>query len=112
MEESFEAGRVLVEDKPYKVDLIIHFTGEIRPPQSPSGEHVAPFVPLREQLLNAPPNRGLAVMVAAPLYVESIVRNLQSVVKGQASTEHIRFAKTIAEAEEIIKKERAVRGDG
>jgi hypothetical protein len=110
MEESFEAGRALVEDKPYEVDFIIHFTGEIRPPASPTGEHIAPFIPLRDQLMNAPQNRGLTVLVAAPLYVESIVRQLQSVVKGQIDTSHFRFAKTISEAEQLIKEARAARG--
>jgi hypothetical protein len=50
--------------------------------------------------------------VAAPLYIESIVRNLQSVVKEQANTDHIKFADTLDEALAMIEKARLARDEG
>ena len=68
-------------------------------------------MPLRERLLDVPPNRGLMILVAAPLYVESIVRNLQSVVKQQVATDHIKFAGSLDEALAMIEKARQARDE-
>ena len=111
MEETFDTANALAGGKPYKVDLIVQFTGDRKPPQNPSGERIAPFVPLRERLLDVPPNRGLMILVAAPLYVESIVRNLQSVVKEQVNTDHIKFADSLDDALEMIEKARLARDE-
>ena len=111
MENTFDTANALAGGKPYTVDLIVQFTGDLKPPKSPTGEYVAPFVPLRERLLDVPPNRGLMILVAAPLYVESIVRNLQSVVKEQANTDHIKFTDTLDEALAMIDKARQARDE-
>ena len=111
MEDTFDTANALAGGKPYKVDLIVEFTGDLKPPQNPTGEHIAPFVPLRERLLDVPPNRGLMILVSAPLYVESIVRNLQSVVKEQVNTDHIKFADSLDEALAMIEKARQARDE-
>ncbi len=111
LDEATQIARALTGGKPYTVDLIYYFTGDVRLPRSPEAEPIAPWVRLREHLLNAPDNRGLVIIVAAPLYIESIVRNLQSVVKGQTSTDHIRFAETLIEADAMIEKARAGRDE-
>jgi hypothetical protein len=109
MEATFEQGRAMIASKPYIVDLIVYFSSDVRPPHSASGEHVAPWVILRDQVLNSPSNRGIVVVVAAPLYVESVVRNLKAVMKDQLPTDYIRFAETLDEAEALIGQARAAR---
>lgn len=106
-EEFGELGdelRATIDSKPHKVNMLFRFDGNLTlpKPSTQTAEWVPPWMPIREQMLNEPKNRGLAIVVAAPLFMESIMATVKSQVKGQMTIDHIKFVKTLEEADRLI----------
>jgi hypothetical protein len=95
-------ARAMIESKAHRVDMIFQFGKDVKVPKVSDEEHIAPWVPLRDEMLQSPANRGLVVLVGAPLHIESITRTLKSVVKDHQDTSYIKFADTMSEAERIL----------
>jgi hypothetical protein len=108
-----QTAQGLTKGKPYHVDMIFHLGDDLKMPKPQPGEqHVAAWVPMRDMLLSAPENRGVAVIVAAPLFVESTVRSLKAILKDDSLADSLKFAETLDEARAIIQKERLARDEG
>jgi hypothetical protein len=110
--ESTQTAQGLTKGKPYHVDMIFHLGDDLKMPKPQPGEqHVAAWVPMRDMLLTAPENQGVAVIVAAPLFVESTVRSLKAILKDDRLAESLKFAETFDEALAIIQKARMARDE-
>ena len=105
-----QRAQAMTVDKAHKVDLVYNLGDDLTLPKGDEA-HAAPWLPMRDVLLQTPPNRGLVVLIAAPLFIESIVKNLQSAVKDQRPTKNIRFAETMREARQALNEARTARGD-
>jgi hypothetical protein len=111
--ETTQSAQGLTKGKPYDVDIIFHLGDDLKMPKPQPGEqHVAAWVPMRDMLLTAPENRGVAVIVAAPLFIESTVRSLKAVIKDERLADSLKFAETMDEAQAIIRKARGGRDEG
>jgi hypothetical protein len=100
--DATQTAQALTKGKPYPVDLIYHLGDDLTLPKPPPGEHVAPWVPMRDVLMQQPANRGVVVVVAAPLFIESIVKNLKAVVRDQKETGNIRLVSNMDDARKIL----------
>ncbi len=109
--ETTQTAQDLTKGKPYDVDIIFHLGDELKMPKPQPGEHVAAWVPMRDMLLTAPENRGVAVIVAAPLFIESTVRSLKAIIKDDRLTENLKFAETLDDALALIEKARGSRDE-
>jgi hypothetical protein len=110
--EATQTAQGLTRGKPYHVDIIFHLGDDLKMPKPQPGEqHVAAWVPMRDMLLIAPENQGVAVIVAAPLFVESTVRSLKAILKDDRLAESLKFAETFDEALAIIQKARLARDE-
>lgn len=105
-----QRAQAMTVEKAHTIDLVYNLGDDL---VLPRGDEAlpAPWLPMRDVLLQTPPNRGLVVLIAAPLFIESIVKNLQSAVKDQRPAENIRFVETRRAARAALNEARAARGD-
>ncbi len=107
---TIQRAREMSLEKPHTVDMICNLGDDLKLPKPAEGAP-APWIPLRDAVLQSPSNRGLVVLVAAPLFIESIVRNLKSIMKDENLTGNIRFVSSLREALKVINEDRDARGD-
>lgn len=108
LQQASERAQAMTTAQSDTVDLIFQLGGELKLPEPRPGEtRVAPWLPLREMLLNSPPNRGVVVLESAPLFVESIVSVVKTVMKDHEAPKNIIFAATMREAQDLIRARRA-----
>jgi len=103
-----EQAQAMTLTQPHVVDLVFQLGGELTLPAARNGEdRAAPWLPLRELLLDSPPNRGVVVIESAPLFVESMVSVAKTVLKDRPAPKNIIFAATMREAQDLIGARRA-----
>lgn len=96
---------------PHTVHLIFNLGRDFKLPPRTEDAPPAPWMPVRDAILQSPSNRGLVVMVAAPLFIESIAANVDSVLKHQTggadSRVPLKFVNTLNEALAAIEQARS-----
>ena len=105
-----EQAQAMTAAQPHTVDLIYRLGDDFKlPDPDAEGQRVTPWMPLRDMLMKSPANRGLIVLESAPLFVESVISVLKSVMKNEAATDNIVYAATMREAQDLIRSRRAAR---